>query len=345
MNGYIGQNTKNVEEFIEHIRERIIAAANNWREIAAAFAEAKEMYGFDSDAFKRLCKATKFSKSKASKLATIAASERLKKHEKELAAVQSWTVLYAITGLDDEQFQRLLRNKSDKLTDNDKSEIISMSMVKAAREEVTEKSSMRVYATVYIDVDAVKSKMMDGESIASLEDALRNIQLSVPYIKIETTDVCDKQHDDYVASMRRAFEVERRKAFVEAVNAKLERNNKGKYETREQFERRVLGQSKASVMDQFKTDHEEMFHMIVGDYDESVFWDRAQDRVSKNLSNIAKRVSLRGDGFEHANSVIAEIKRKEEENEEALKEWKKMSEDRRIERAKKLNIESFKTFK
>ena len=92
-------NQKPVEDFISYIRERVGTATRNWREIAQAFAEAKEMYGADSDAFKRLCKATKFSRSTADRLAKIAASARLKKHETELAAVHSWSTLYAIMNL------------------------------------------------------------------------------------------------------------------------------------------------------------------------------------------------------------------------------------------------------
>jgi len=53
-------NQKSVEEFVGYIRERLQSSTRNWREIASAFAEAKEMFGVSSDSFKRLCKITKF---------------------------------------------------------------------------------------------------------------------------------------------------------------------------------------------------------------------------------------------------------------------------------------------
>ena len=290
MNVYIGQNTKNVEEFIEYVRQKIIAAASNWREIAAAFAEAKEMYGFDSDAFKRLCKATKFSSSKASKLATIAASERLKKYEKELEAVQSWTVLYDITRLDDEQFERLLKDRDASVVDNGKSVIISSAMVNKARQVARERSSMRVYAQVSVDIEAVRAQMMDGDSIAALEAALRDIQIKIPYVKVEKWDVFEKEDREYMDALHRAFIIERRAAFIEEIDKMFKRRAKAKHETKEQYEKRVLGQSRASVMADFAADAMEAFKYLTGDYDEGELYNRGQSRVSKNLEKIVKKV-------------------------------------------------------
>ena len=88
MTNTYGSNQKTVEEFIEYIRERLEELTKSWREIASAFAEAKDMFGIESDRFKRLCKETKFSTSKACKLASVASSERLKTHEKAFSAAQ-----------------------------------------------------------------------------------------------------------------------------------------------------------------------------------------------------------------------------------------------------------------
>jgi hypothetical protein len=325
MNGYIGQNTKNVEEYIEHIRGRIIAAANNWKEIAAAFAEAKEMYGFDSDTFKRLCNATKFSKSTASKLATVATSERLKKHEKELAAVHSWTVLYAITTLNDDQFERLLKNKSNKITDCGKAEIITMGMVKAARQIVTERSVMRVYARVMVDVEAIRTQMMDSDSIAALEAALKEIQINGQYVKIEMANVMERENDVYLSALSQAFKIESRSAFMEEINKSLGRRKKAAHESKEQFEKRALGQSKASFIEDFEQDAEQAFMTLVGEYDAASLWDRAHERVSRNQKKVVERVKSRGDAFVYANAAIKEIKEKEEAEIADLKEYYEMS--------------------
>lgn len=344
MNGYVGQNTKTVEEFIEHIRERIIAAANNWKEIAAAFGEAKEMYGFDSDTFKQLCKATKFSKSKASKLATIATSERLKKYGKELAAVQSWTVMYEITTLKDDEFERLLKNRSNKVDDVDKAEVISSGMVRSARKIKVERSAMRVYATVYVDIEAIRTEMMDGDAIEALETALRNIQTKVPYVKIDRSNVCKDEQDEYLSKLRRAFEVERRIMFNEEVDKMFERRMKSSSETREQYEKRVLGQSKASVMQLYAADAQEAFRFIGCEYDEGELYSRANSRVSKSLAKVKERVAGRGDAFVHANAAFKEIKEAEDRRAaelEALSNLKMRS----TFNYKSINKEIFKDFK
>ena len=72
MSDYGLPNTKSVNDFIGYIRERLARSTTSWREIAEAFAEAKEMFGGESDSFRSLCKETNFSKSTARKLAAIA---------------------------------------------------------------------------------------------------------------------------------------------------------------------------------------------------------------------------------------------------------------------------------
>ena len=345
MNGYIGQNTKDVEEYIEQIRGRIIAAANNWKEIAAAFAEAKEMYGFDSDTFKKLCKATKFSKSTASKLAIVATSERLKKHEKELAAVHSWTVLYAITTLNDDQFERLLKDRINKVTDFGKTaEIITMGMVKAARQTITEHSAMRVYARVMVDVEAIRAQLMDGDSIAALEAALKDIQINGQYVKVEMANVMERENDIYLSALNQAFKIERRSAFIEEINKSLDRRKKATHESKEQFEKRALGQSKASFIEDFEQDAEQAFMTLVGEYDASRLWDRAHERVSRNQKKVVERVKSRGDAFVYANAAIKEIKAKEEAEIADLKEcYEMLSKDKGKHR--KIDVSKFAEFK
>lgn len=341
MNGYIGQNTKNVDEFIERIRQRIVAAADNWKEIAAAFAEAKEAYGFDSNAFNKLCEATKFSKSKASKLATIASSERLKTYEKELAAVQAWTVLYDITTLTDEQFQRLLKNRTITVTGLDKPEIISSAMVSAARRNRGEKSTMRVYAQVSVDVEAVRAREIGGDNIEALEKAIRDIQISIPYVKVDKWDVFEDEDKKYDNALQRAFEAESRAVFKEEIRKKFKRYKKAPHESKEQYHNRVLGQSIKSVMTEFELDRVEAFNQYTDGYDEKYLRERAESRVRKNLSKIAERVRARGDGFDHAEAARAEIQEREEAEEQAWEDVKAQT----AFRYRAINKDIFKEFK
>ena len=165
MSDYGLPNTKSVNDFIGYIRERLARSTTSWREIAEAFAEAKEMFGGESDSFRNLCKETNFSKSTAHKLAAIASSERLAKYREKLSVVHSWGTLYAITALTDEKFKVLCERYN--LDDPSASRpILTQSLVEAVRKEKTEKSSLRVYATIYVDVDAMKADLFDGDHIA-----------------------------------------------------------------------------------------------------------------------------------------------------------------------------------
>ena len=181
-------NTKSVNDFISYIVDRLERSATAWREIAEAFAEAKEMFGGESDLFHNLCKETNFSKSTAHKLAAIASSERLAKYREKLSAVHSWGTLYAITSLTDENFKVLCERY--KLDDPSASRpILTQSMVEAVRKEKTEKSSLKVYATIYVDVQAMKAGLFDGDHIARLEETLDTLQKTLPYIKITKSGV------------------------------------------------------------------------------------------------------------------------------------------------------------
>ena len=89
--------------------------------------------------------------------------------------VQSWGTLYAITALTDEKFKVLCERY--KLDDPDASApILTQSMVEAVRKEKTEKSSLKVYATIYVDVDAMKAGLFDGDHIATLEESLDTLR-------------------------------------------------------------------------------------------------------------------------------------------------------------------------
>lgn len=62
-------------EFIERIASELEAVNRSWSRIGSALSEAEEIFGYDSDAFKQILKATKFSRSTATKLLKIARSE------------------------------------------------------------------------------------------------------------------------------------------------------------------------------------------------------------------------------------------------------------------------------
>jgi hypothetical protein len=180
-------NQKKVEDFVAVIREHLKASTDNWRAIASAFAEAKEMFGPCSDRFTQLCKETKFSESKASKLASIASNERLKTYEKTLSAVHGWTVLYEITTLTDEQFTELLKGATTinfKTMFEEGPPFISHGMVSAVKKQKREMSPLRAWAVIEIDIDAIKTQLFDSGHISTLEEHLRQIEKSLPYLRV-----------------------------------------------------------------------------------------------------------------------------------------------------------------
>ena len=198
--------------------DRLERSATAWREIAEAFAEAKEMFGGESDLFHNLCKETNFSKSTAHKLAAIASSERLAKYREKLSAVHSWGTLYAITSLTDENFKVLCERY--KLDDPSASRpILTQSMVEAVRKEKTEKSSLKVYATIYVDVQAMKAGLFDGDHIARLEETLDTLQKTLPYIKITKSGVEERVESAYIERLQRKADELARQDFRERASS------------------------------------------------------------------------------------------------------------------------------
>jgi hypothetical protein len=299
-------NQKTLEEFVAVIRENVEASIRNWHKIAAAFAEAKEMFGASSDSFKALCKATKFSLSKASKLASIASSERLKEHEAELSAVHSWTVLYEITTLTDEQFERLLKKANEKTFFTDAAPFISIEMVMSVKRSKTEKSHLCTYATIKIDFQALQAQLITGDHLATLEEHLRQIETSLPYIQIVRTEVDHTVEGLFVNKLHVAKETAERKAFAALLERQLKKYPKKKNETTKARSLRVLGMDRDEAWSMFREDRKVAFDHFGCEYDQADFWNKAQEVLSKQIDKLAQTVQKSRDAFEYANNVSSD---------------------------------------
>ena len=302
-------NQKTLEEFVAVIRENVEASIRNWHKIAAAFAEAKEMYGATSDSFKALCKTTRFSLSKANKLASIASSERLKANETVLSAVHSWTVLYEITTLTDDQFAELLKRAREanlKTICKDEPPFISLGMVMSVKQSKAENSHMCTYATIKIDFQALQAQLINGEHLATLEEHLRQIETALPYLQIVRTEVEHTAEGLFVKKLHVAMETAERKAFAALLERELSKYPKKKKETAPDHFVRALGMDRDEAWSMFREDRKVAFDHFGCEYDQAHFWDKAQKEVSKQIEELAQKVQESRDAFKYANNVTSD---------------------------------------
>ena len=307
MSDYGLPNTQSVHDFIGYIRERLARSTTAWREIAEAFAEAKEIFGGESDSFRNLCKETNFSKSTAHKLAAIASSERLAKYREKLSVVHSWGTLYAITSLTDEKFKVLCERYN--LDDPSASRpTLTQSMVEAVRKEATEKSSLRVYATIYVDVDAMKADLFDGGHVAKLEESLDTLQKTLPYIKITKSGVEERVESAYIDRLQRKKVELARQAFakeLQAIDKRLERKRQ-KWESKKQCFTRSMCMSREELWEMFKIDPKEAFGYLGGDeYDEADLYKRAGKILGAQDAKLEAKVRARTEPYKYANTAVS----------------------------------------
>lgn len=282
-------NEKSVQEFTTFILDRIQASNKNWWEIAQAFAEAREMYGFDSDSFKKLCLETKFSKSKASKLATIALSERLKTYAAKLSAVHSWGTLYAITTLNEQQFQDL---KQKLRLDDPKAVVpfITQAEVERFKRQKTNRAVLKNYAVIKIDEEALKGELITGEDCEALNALIAKIDAISSYIKVCHMNLDEKDAAEVMLRLEERKKQLVRKAFTRGIESRLERMPKHKEEKRVQYEERMLGMSRGELLAKLNVDAKDAFEYLGLAYDEAKFYDEAQTAIDVRSKRFAQKV-------------------------------------------------------
>ena len=282
-------NQKSVQEFTTYILERIQASNKNWWEIAKAFSEAREMYGFESDNFKKLCIETKFSKSKASKLATIAMSERLKTYAVKLSAVHSWGTLYAIATLNDQQFQDL---KQKLRLDDPKAEVpfVTQAEVERFKRGKTERSVFKNYAVIKIDEEALKGELITGEDCQALNALIAQIEAISSHIKVRHMNLDDKESARFMTHLVERKRQLVRQAFVREIGSRLERKPKQKNESQVQFESRMLGMSRGELLAKLNDSEKAAFEYLGLIYDEAKFYDEAQSALNARAERYAQKV-------------------------------------------------------
>lgn len=198
-----------VRDYAARIKAEIATAATAWKEVARLFSEAANEFGLKSDAMRSLLKQTLFSESKAVKLIAIANSERLQENVGTFECVDAWTVLYAITALKDDEFERLLEKV-------DADTVITQSVVNSVKEKaVSEVDNYKTVFTVQIDEYALKSQLFNEDDYNELMNVIQTIQDTMNYVRVQKTNRFENEVARFTDDVEKAMNKSIRKLFTQ----------------------------------------------------------------------------------------------------------------------------------
>lgn len=298
----MNSNMKMVSDFACEIRGYMEDATVAWKNVASAFAQALEMYGFKSGEFRELCDETGFSKSKAYKLAKIAECDRLKAHQGLFAAVESWTVLYAISSLKEHEFERLKEKATDRLGFA-KHGMLTMRTVSACKDRVKQDREFSTYAVIKIDYKMLIAQKVEGQHVEDFEELLKDIEERVPYLLIEKTNVVEDAQKRYADEIQRKMIELARKNYNSALTAGLKRQKKHTHESASEHFSRVFNMNRDEARAAFAANIKNAFGHIGEEYDESHYWTEAQKIVDVRRDTIGETSKAWKDPFFHANTT------------------------------------------
>jgi ribosomal protein L3 len=260
-------NEASVNYYADKIKSEMKTATCAWRAVAQLFASASNEFGTDSDKFKALLIATNFSRSKVAKLIAVANNERLKIYEDTLQSVSAWTVMYDITTLSDDEFQKFIASV-------DSDTVITTKEVNAAR--VKETVIADPYKTVFsiqIDENAIKAQLFSGDDYQELLDAIETIQNTMNYVRVQQTNLFENDVARFAAELDREYKKQVRKVWSEAKSAFIA-NSKSK---------QTIAEVKEDIQAQFNAgDYKAAFSFIGSDaFDQNELWEIATRNVYK----------------------------------------------------------------
>jgi hypothetical protein len=320
-------NLTTIEEFADRIRENVESSTRSWIDIANAFGEAMEMYGGDSDSFKLLCKQTHFHKSTAYKLAKVARCERLKKYADKLIAVHSWGTLYSISALSDKKFD-ILKAKFELDDQSAIAPFIRQSDITGLNRGKIERDSYKSFATIYIDEDAMKGMLFEGEHFEDLRAALTTIQNTIPYLKVVTQELEEKIESKYQAEFMREMERVERRAYKDAIDkfisGKLRKNSiikkkdaYAQYLPYPSLEEQWSAFDKQGLAEMgMDCDRAELFNSLDAEYDQSKYFNEAVVIINQKREKVAEKLRFGTDEFKDVPRLI-----KVESEEPGLEPW------------------------
>ena len=147
----ISGNTVSVATLIEEIQSELKDQTGSWRKVSELLNQADVEFGFGTDAMKQILDQTDISKSKASKLISIAQDDRIRQNSKVFETVSAWTTLYQATLLNDDDFSELVNNAS-------KEGVLKVSNIRNVQDKKikSSKSTYQNLLNVKVDWNAIR---------------------------------------------------------------------------------------------------------------------------------------------------------------------------------------------
>lgn len=206
-------NEIQIDIYVAEIKNELGKSLSAWNRISEIFAAAQNQFGRKSKPMVELAKETGFSIAKIDKLVQIANSKFLKSSPELFSKVNTWTVLYDVTLLDENQFNTL---KSKLLS----GESLTSRLVTSIRKpKPTEITTLRQFVTIQLDINAIRTGMIDAEDYEQLICTLQSIAEKFPFIKITMNDLMtadsNKRQEEFMDEiahvMKKEFNEERKK--------------------------------------------------------------------------------------------------------------------------------------
>jgi hypothetical protein len=266
-------NEVSINDYATDIRAELTKSTTAWKRIAEIFLAAQEQFGRMSKEMRELGKQTGFEKSKIDKLVLIAKSTRIKENDNLFGTVTAWTVLYDVTRLNDAQFDELKEKLLEGFTLTSKL-VLSIKNPRPTPNPV----QMQGVATIQIDINAIRSGVVDMEDYEFVVKSLQEIAERVPFIKITFRDVLSKDIEKRESEVIREYEIVARKKFIDARTKFLNR-------IRAKYGATICKKRETEIRDQTQdllrgNGFKEAFELIESDqFDEGKILNEASSRV------------------------------------------------------------------
>jgi hypothetical protein len=188
----ISGNTVSVATLIEEIQSELKGQTGSWRKVSELLNQADVEFGFGTDEMKQILDQTDISKSKASKLISIAQDYRIKYNSRIFETVSAWTTLYQATLLKDGEFDELVNNASEE-------GVLKVSDIRKVQYKKTKssKSNYQNLLNVQFDWNAIKAQAVSSEDVQKVIEKLNEFASEITYMKVETAPKYEKEIDKF----------------------------------------------------------------------------------------------------------------------------------------------------